>query len=132
MKTIKGFILLFALTVCLVPPAVYAASFTGGVAPGGSFSSGEKTDAAAIVGGVGWFYGAMVATDGTNAVNLNIFDYASVSPTAAKLIPTTVITSSATDRVRLIAPPGGAVRYTAGISVSPSSAGTYKYILYYR
>ena len=59
--------------------------------------SGEKTASAVILAAPGAFVGISVATDGTNAVTLDIYDKATAA-TGTKLIATTVIPTSATNR----------------------------------
>jgi len=91
--------------------------------------STEKTADAAIDTGAGYFYGMILATDGTNAVTVDIYDNTSASGTV--LVPTFVITTSATDRVRSLSfdPP---VAYNNGVYVDITCAGTMSFVGYYR
>jgi hypothetical protein len=93
--------------------------------------SGSKAASALIDTGDGMFCGIIVATDATNAVTLDVYD--GVAAAGVKLIPTTVIPSSATDRVRMIPIPGGAVRYYDGLYVNASvGAGAFSYVAYFQ
>ena len=85
------------------------------------------TASAAIVAGKGRFGGIVVATDGTNSVTVDVRD-ATGAGAGDKLIPTTVITSSATDRIRAISVPQV---FTTGIYVTITTSGTCEYIVYY-
>jgi len=91
--------------------------------------SAEKDADAAITSGYGWFHGIIVATDGTNAVTVDIYD--SASATGRKLIPTTVITTSANDRVQAIGYGEEDVYYRLGIYVDITCAGTVGYMVVY-
>lgn len=90
------------------------------------YGSGEKTADALIKSGPGNFDGIVVVTDGTNAVTLDIYDNTAAS--GKKLIPTTVITTSAADRVRSIGFTNP-VKFNTGIYVDITCAGTVKYIV---
>lgn len=59
--------------------------------------SGEKAASAVILAQPGALAGILMATDGTNAVTLDIYDKATAA-TGAKLIATTVVPTSATNR----------------------------------
>lgn len=96
-----------------------------------SFGSGQKTAADNIVIGPGLFYGIAIATDGTNAVTLNVYDSSTPITAGTNLLPETVVTTSSIDRIQMIKP-AVPVRFYKGLSVSPSCAGTYKYVIYYR
>ena len=85
------------------------------------------TASAAIVSGKGRFGGIVVATNGTNSVTVDVRD-ATGAGAGDKLIPTTVITSSATDRIRAISVPQV---FTTGIYVTITTSGTCEYIVYY-
>jgi len=91
--------------------------------------SDEKTADAAIDTGGGFFYGIEVMTDGTNAVTIDVYDNTAASGT--KLIPTWVVTTSATDR-RQTFNRFPSVPYSTGIYVDITTSGTVKYMLYYR
>jgi hypothetical protein len=96
-----------------------------------SFGSGQQTGVAAIVTGPGIFDGIIIATDGSSPVTVDILDSSTPISASVRIIPTTVITTSAIDRVQAIRPPFP-VRFFNGLSVSPTSVGTYKYVVYYR
>ena len=89
----------------------------------------EKTAAAAITTSSGIFHGLIVSTDGTNAVTVSIYDNASAA-SGMELIPTTVITSSSSDRVQAISI-SPAVRYHKGVYVDITTSGTVTYKVYY-
>ncbi len=93
-------------------------------------SSDEQTLDAAITATKGIFRGILVATDGTNSVTVSIYDNATTN-SGTELIPTTVITSSATDRAQLIALPFD-VYFLNGIYVDITTSGTAGYVVYYR
>jgi hypothetical protein len=94
------------------------------------YSSGEKTAAALITTGPGELAGILVATDATNPVTLDIYDNTAAS--GKKLVPTTVIVTSATDRMRQIdfkTP----VKFNIGLYVSPVvGGGGFKVVVYYK
>jgi hypothetical protein len=85
-----------------------------------------KTASASITTGPGVFGGIVLATDGTNAVTLTVYDSSAASGT--KLFPTMTITTSATDRIQSIAFP---VRYYTGLYVSITCAGSVEYTVYF-
>lgn len=89
----------------------------------------EQTADALILTGSGYLYGIMVATDGTNAVTVDIYDSTDNSGTV--FVPTFVIPTSATDRARTLSfnPP---VPYSQGVYVDITCAGTLSYVGYYR
>ena len=92
----------------------------------------EKTaeldaDAAAVTGH-GVLYGIILATDGTNAVTVSIYDNTSGSGT--ELIPTIVIPTSATQRTSSIGF-GIPVHFATGCYVDITTAGTVGYMVYY-
>ena len=93
--------------------------------------STERTASAAISTTSGVFHGILLVTDATNAVILSIYDNVSAA-SGTELIPTTTVTTSATNRITGISiePP---VRYDNGIyvSVSVAGGGTVTYMVYY-
>lgn len=94
--------------------------------------SGSKTASAKISEGIGEFVGILIATDGTNAVTLDIYD-SKVTAAGTKLIPTLTIPSSATNRMfQLQFSPG--IKYSVGIyvTISVAGGGTFAYIVYHR
>jgi len=93
-------------------------------------TSGEQTATASVLSRPGYFIGIMVATDATNAVTVSIFDNATAA-TGTELIPTTVITTSATDRAQIVLLPFG-VKFENGIYVEITTNGTVGYVVYYR
>ncbi len=94
-------------------------------------SSGEKTADAAILVGHGVFGGIVVATDGTNAVTVSIYDNASTA-SGTELIPTTVFTTGAADRKQYLFPPRP-IEVENGIYVDITiGGGSCGYTVYYR
>ena len=82
-----------------------------------------------IATGAGTFAGIAIATDGTNSVNFNIYD--NTSATGKKILPTFTVPTSATARFTIIQMPGkSGTKFTNGLYVSASSAGTFDYRLY--
>lgn len=77
------------------------------------------------------FHGIVLATDGTNACTVSVYD-SSNSTTSGKtlLFPTSIVTTSATDRVRgfYFNPP---VRANSGIFVDITTDGTCSYVVYW-
>lgn len=91
--------------------------------------SGSKAADALIVAGSGTFGGIAIATDGTNAVTVSIYDWDSVATNPGTLlVPTFVATTSATDRVKSFFWP---VHYNRGIYVDITCSGTVGYEVYY-
>lgn len=76
----------------------------------------------------GVFHGVIIISDGSDYVDMDIYDNTAASGT--KLIPTIRITTSSTDRIQSISmnPP---VRYYNGIYVNITTNGTVKYMIYY-
>ncbi|MCP4488986.1 MAG: hypothetical protein GY820_16990 [Gammaproteobacteria bacterium] len=117
----KIFIIILALLLLASP--VLAADKTR--------TSGENTADAAITTDPGKFRGILVATDGTNEVEVSIYDNASAA-SGTELIPTTVITTSDTNRAQGIFLPFE-VEYKNGIYVDVTlGAGTVGYVVYYQ
>ncbi len=87
------------------------------------------TASARVFTGPGYFHGITVITDGTNSVTVDVYD--GLTATGRKLIPTTVVTSSATDRswAYNLYPP---VRVTNGIyvNITVAGGGTASYMVY--
>jgi hypothetical protein len=88
------------------------------------YGSGQKTADALIATGPGNFDGIVVVTDGTNPVTVTIYD--STAASGKQLIPTSVITTSAVDRIRAIGYTTP-VRFNTGLYVDITCAGTVKY-----
>lgn len=93
-------------------------------------SSGEQSADAAITTTAGVLRGIMVATDATNAVTVSIYDHASAA-SGTELIPTTIITTSSTDRAQGVFLPFD-VGFVNGIYVDITCSGTVAYVVYYR
>lgn len=91
--------------------------------------STQKTADAAITTSEGVFYGIIFSTDSANYVDVDVYDNASAA-SGTKLIPTTRITTSATDRVQSISfmPP---IRFYNGIYVDITCSGTINYMVYW-
>ena len=92
--------------------------------------SAVKTGDAAIKSSPGYFFGILVATDGTNDVTIQIYDNTSGSGT--KLLPDSlVITTGSSDRWEQISfnPP---LPFSTGLYVDVTTSGTVNYIVYYR
>lgn len=97
--------------------------------PGYVLKSAEKTADALIYTGACYFHGILVATDGTNAVTLDIYDNTAGSGTV--ITPTIVIPTSASMRSASIGfnPP---VWCKTGIYVDITlAAGSCSYVVYY-
>jgi hypothetical protein len=109
-----------AMAVLLICATAYAQSFIN--------SSGSKTATATIFGDAGKLHGIVVSTDGTNAQTVDIYDNTTNSGT--KLIPTWIVTTSATDRTQSISfyPP---VNFSTGCYVVVSGSGAMSYVVYY-
>ncbi len=73
-------------------------------------------------------YGILVATDGTNAVTIDVYD--SLSGSGTKVIPTIVIPTSATMRGTAINFENP-VQIRTGIYVDVTTSGTVGYTVYY-
>jgi succinyl-CoA synthetase alpha subunit len=116
----KKRILLVVAVALLVCATAYAQSFVN--------SSGSKTATAAIFGEAGKLHGIVVSTDGTNAQTIDIYDNTTNSGT--KLIPTWIVTTSATDRTQSLGfyPP---VNFSNGCYVVVSGSGAMSYVVYY-
>ncbi len=120
----KKKLIIILLALLFVVPAAYSAE------PWSTPSAEETTDAA-ITAGTGLFHGIIVATDGSNACTVSIYDHASAA-SGTELIPTTVITSTATDRVQAISI-SPAVRYHKGIYVDITlGSGAVGYMVYFK
>jgi hypothetical protein len=92
--------------------------------------SGQQTTDALIVTGPGMFHGIIVSTDSANAVTLDIYD--GTTATGTRLVPTITVTTSSTDRVQAIKPPGGPALFYTGLYVDITCAGTAKYVVYFK
>jgi hypothetical protein len=91
-------------------------------------SSGQQTADALIYTGSGYFHGIIVSSDSANAITVDIYD--GTTATGTKLIPTTVVTTSAIDRIQAIKPPAP-VLFFNGIYVDITCSGTAKYVVYF-
>ena len=114
----KRIILGVAIAV-LICATAYAQSFVN--------SSGSKTGSAVIFGMPGNLHKIVVSTDATNAQTVDIYD--SVDDSGTKLIPTWIVTTSATDRTQTIgfSPP---VRFSTALYVKVAGSGTMSYVVY--
>ena len=112
------------LALCLV------LALAGMAYAGGTMNySGVQTATANVLTGKGALYGILIATDGTNAVTLDIYD--GTDATGTKLVPQVVITTSATNRSAAIDFGESGVGFGTGIYVVATCAGTVGYTLYY-
>ena len=124
MKRLFKTFLMVALAVMLSTTVAY--SFT----PDYVLPTATKTASAACVTVPGYLYGIMIITDGTNAVTVDIYDNASAA-SGTKLIPSWIITTSATNRMQTLTLPNP-VAADNGIYVNTSTSGTVAYMIYYR
>lgn len=108
--------------VLLISMPVMAQDWTKG--------SGQQTADALIFTGPGVFHGIIVSTDSANAVTVNVYD--GVTAAGTRLIPESVVTTSSTDRIQAIKPPGGPVLFYTGLYVDITCAGTAKYVVYFK
>jgi hypothetical protein len=92
--------------------------------------SGQQTADALIVTGPGVFHGIIVSTDSTNAVTVNVYD--GITATGTRLLPEFVVTTSSTDRIQAIKPPGGPALFYTGLYVDITCSGTAKYVVYFK
>lgn len=112
------FILLGSATWAYTPPS----NFMG-------YSTVYTADQNAVHSGGSWFYGIVVATDGTNSVTFKVYD--SLTATGTQLFPDWVATTSTSNRMSVISfdPP---LVCETGITVDITTAGTASYTVYYR
>lgn len=114
-------ILLGVVAAVLICSAAYGQSI---------WSNGTGTLAAdsLVANGDANFHGIVIATDGTNACTVSVYD--NTSAAGRLLMPTSVVTTSSTDRVRgfYFNPP---VRANTGIFVDITCAGTCSYVAYW-
>jgi hypothetical protein len=115
------------LSVLLAVMLVTGAALASGPSSIVIQSTEQSADATVYTGG-GWFYGIILTTDGTNSVTVDIYDNTAASGT--KLIPTTVIPSSAAERSASIGF-GSPVNFSNGIYVDITTSGTAGYMVYY-
>ena len=96
-----------------------------------SRTSAVKTASALIYTGNALFQGILIATDGTNAVTLDVYDGTTTGGT--KVIPQTVIPSSSTNRSwALSIDPGLLVRTGIYVAISVAGGGSASYTVYYK
>lgn len=111
-----------AMAVMLICAIAYAQPYVS--------SSGSNAASAVIFTGPGNLHGIVVSTDGTNAATIDVYDNTSAAGT--KLVPTWVVTSSATDRTQTLGfyPP---VRFEKGcyVNLSVAGGGTAAYVAYH-
>ena len=117
-------LVLILFIVLFVATAVNSASQRDYMAP-----SAVKTADALIKTGVSYFYGLVVATDGTNSVTFKVYDNTSAAGT--KVIPDWIVTTSSSNRMSAISfdPP---LPCSTGIYVDITTSGSVSYIAYYR
>lgn len=121
MKRIIGLVLCFVLIMAVSASAQVASSKASAV----------KTATALIYTGETLFTGILIATDGTNAVTLDVYDGTSASGT--KIIPQQVIPSSAVNRSWALGiDPGVLVRTGIYVVVSVAGGGSCSYTVYYK
>ena len=113
------------ILACLIIVACAGLAYAGGTMN----YSAVQTATANVLTGKGALYGILIATDGTNAVTLDIYDGTSTAGT--KLMPQVVITTSATNRGAAIDFGESGVGFATGIHVVATCAGTVGYTLYY-
>jgi len=91
--------------------------------------SAQLDDDSAITTSGGVFHRVIIISDSSDYIDIDIYDNATAA-SGTKLIPTTRITTSSTDRIQSISldPP---VRYYNGIYVDITTNGTAKYMVYY-
>lgn len=91
-------------------------------------SSGTLSAAASVFQGEGNFHGIAIATDGTNAVTVSIYD--NTTNSGRLLVPTFIASTSAADRTRsfVMSPP---VRFNTGLYVDITCSGTVGYVVYF-
>jgi len=96
-----------------------------------SRSSTVKTASALIFTGDSIFAGILIATDGTNAVTLDVYD--GVDNTGTKVIPQLVIPSSATNRAfSLSIDPGVHMMTGIYVVISVAGSGSASYTVYFK
>lgn len=105
-----------------------------GAYAGGDFwckTSDEQIGTVAITTSPGIFHGIILATDASAAVTISIYDNATTAE-GVELIPTTVITTSATDRVQSISISPGVRFYNGIYVVIDVGQGAVAYNVYYK
>jgi hypothetical protein len=121
MKKISAFILCLVLMATIA----YAESVPY------SMVSTVKTATALIYTGDIQFNGIIIATDGTNAVTLDVYDGTTTAGT--KVIPQLVIPSSATNRSFALSVDPGIHMYTGiYVVISVAGSGSASYTVYYK
>lgn len=92
-------------------------------------ASGNFSADALVYIGPGSLFGIAIATDATNAVTVSIYD--NTTNSGKLLVPTFVVSTSATDRVKsfFVYP---AIEFKNGVYVDITCAGTVGYELYKR
>lgn len=94
--------------------------------------SATQTGDAAIIsgGGAGWFLGIMIITDGTNDVDVDVYDNASAA-SGTKLIPTWTVKTSTSNRAATLGFEENEVPFYNGLYVDVATSGTVSYMVYY-
>lgn len=93
-------------------------------------NSGLKTASELLYTGAGYLYGVAVATDGTNAAQIDLFDATAVTE-GEQLIPTFVVTTSSTDRMQYLKF-DKPIQFNAGLYLRIICSGTASATAYYR
>jgi len=95
------------------------------------YSAIYTADQEAVYSGDCWFYGLLVATDGSEDVTIEVYD--SLTNAGTQVFPDWIATTSSTNRMSVISfdPP---LRMVNGISVDITigGVGTAAYVVYYR
>ena len=94
----------------------------------GCIGTTEKTADSAAVAEAGYLCGIIIATDGTNAVTLDMYDNATAA-SGTNIVPTLVITTSASNRGTAIAVNRA---ISNGVYVDITTSGTLSYVVYYK
>ena len=126
MKWTKKILALIMAVFILAGSSVWADS-----PPWMIFSSIYTADQTAVYSGDCWFYGLLLATDGTNNVTVKVYD--SLTNAGTQVFPDWIATTSATNRMSVISfdPP---LQMKTGISVdiTVGGGGSAAYVVYYR
>lgn len=100
----------------------------GNAFAGGPQISDVKTDDASIMVGAGQVSGMFIVTDGANAVTVTLYDSAGAYVSSRKLTPDFVIAATATPYTLDFKK--DECRFTKGLYVDVTTAGTVSYVVY--
>jgi len=125
-----------AIPLCLLM-LFYGTALMGFQPPEWVVPSSMLTASGSVASPAGYLYKVMIVTDGTNDVTLNLYDsylkYRTQAVVGTTLIasPITINAAATFQQVQTISwyPP---LAYSSGVFASPSSAGTFKLMFYYR